>query len=225
MTRQKWVATAACLLLGLVPTPAADIPELVRRVKPAIVELFTFDSQGRPLASGSGFFASSMGVVITNWHVIDGATEVLARTLNGQIYHYTGIRKKVGDLDVAALGFQAKNVPYLEVDPDAEVVEGQRILVIGSPEGLEGTVSDGLVSAIRANGELIQITAPVSHGSSGSPVLNDDGKVIGVATIVFREGQNLNFAISARAIAEVVNASLARHPGPAKETAPSAISP
>jgi serine protease Do len=72
--------------------------------------------------------------------------------------------------------------------------------VIGNPEGFEGTVSDGIISAFRENRSMIQITAPVSHGSSGSPVLDESGQVLGIATIVFREGQNLNFAISGEAI-------------------------
>jgi serine protease Do len=72
------------------------------------------------------------------------------------------------------------------------------VIVIGSPLGsLSGTVSDGIVAAIRHGGDLIQITAPISHGSSGSPVLNDQGKLTGVAVAGIEEGQNLNFAISA----------------------------
>jgi Trypsin-like peptidase domain len=69
------------------------------------------------------------------------------------------------------------------------------VLVIGNPEGLQGTVSNGLVAAIRTDLDLIQITAPISHGSSGSPVLNEDGRVVGVAVGILKEGQNLNFAI------------------------------
>ncbi len=88
-------------------------------------------------------------------------------------------------------------MPHLQLGSSAKAVEGQKVLVIGNPEGLQGTVSDGIISAFRDNGTYIQITAPVSPGSSGSPVLDEAGQVIGMATLVYREGQNLNFAISA----------------------------
>jgi serine protease Do len=93
--------------------------------------------------------------------------------------------------------------------------------VIGNPEGLEGTVSDGIISAFRDNRSMIQITAPISPGSSGSPVLDEAGNVVGIVTQVFKEGQNLNFAISCkvglanpslRAATAWVSAFLARHP-------------
>ena len=69
------------------------------------------------------------------------------------------------------------------------------MIVIGNPTGLMGTVSDGIISAFRENHSMIQVTAPISHGSSGSPVMDETGQIIGVATLVIAEGQNLNFAI------------------------------
>jgi S1-C subfamily serine protease len=86
-------------------------------------------------------------------------------------------------------------------------VEGQRVLVIGNPEGLEGTVSDGIISAFRSGRSMIQITALISPGSSGSPVLDETGQVIGMATLVSKEGQSLNFAISAEAIKDAIQSS------------------
>jgi S1-C subfamily serine protease len=86
--------------------------------------------------------------------------------------------------------------------------------VIGNPEGLEGTVSDGIISAFRAGRTMIQITAPVSPGSSGSPVLDESGNVIGIATQVLKEGQNLNFAISAETIRDAIAKSSVVTPTP-----------
>jgi S1-C subfamily serine protease len=82
-------------------------------------------------------------------------------------------------------------------------------LVIGNPEGLQGTVSNGIISAFRENRSLIQITAPISPGSSGSPVLDETGQVIGMATLIYKEGQNLNFAIFAGVIEGVIQSGLA----------------
>lgn len=92
--------------------------------------------------------------------------------------------------------FQASNVDYLKIGSSTAAVEAETVLVIGNPEGLQGTVSNGIISAFRENRSYIQITAPVSPGSSGSPVLDETGQVIGMATLIYKEGQNLNFAIS-----------------------------
>ena len=114
------------------------------------------------------------------------------------------------DSDVALLKFQATDVDFLKLGNSTNAVEGETVLVIGNPEGLQGTVSNGIISAFRESGSYIQITAPVSPGSSGSPVLDDTGQVIGMATLISREGQNLNFAISAEAIEAVVRSALAQ---------------
>jgi hypothetical protein len=83
-------------------------------------------------------------------------------------------------------------------------------LVIGNPEGLEGTVSDGIISAFRFGRSMIQITAPISHGSSGSPVLDESGNIIGMAILVFKEGQNLNFAIAVEKLSVALTQQLPR---------------
>jgi hypothetical protein len=82
--------------------------------------------------------------------------------------------------------------------------KGNTVLVIGNPEGLEGTVSEGIISAFRDNRSMIQITAPISSGSSGSPVLDESGQVLGIATLIFKGGQNLNFAISSESIRDAI---------------------
>jgi S1-C subfamily serine protease len=171
---------------------AINISAIVRNAKPAVVQLLVSDSQGQVFKAGTGFFVTADGLLITNYHVVEGGHSITAVTATGAYYQYVGgLPGKVDDPDISVLRFHATGVPHLDIDNSSEVVEGQRVLVIGNPEGLQGTVSDGIVSAIREDGELIQITAPISHGSSGSPVLNEDGQVIGVATSIFKEGQNL----------------------------------
>jgi trypsin-like peptidase len=186
-------------VLGTTALYADDIPEIVRKAKPAVVEVIATDVNGN-VSIGSGFFITPDGLLLTNYHVIKNARTVGARTPSGAYYPFSGEWIRLSDLDVAMLKFNATDVPYLLLQSNVQVEEGQRVLVIGSPEGLQGTVSDGLVAAIRENGEYIQITAPISHGSSGSPVLNEQGKVIGIATSILVSGQNLNFAISSSAI-------------------------
>jgi Trypsin-like peptidase domain len=107
--------------------------------------------------------------------------------------------------DLAVLSVATTNHPYLQLCKSPGV-EGQSILVIGNPEGLQGTVTTGIISAIRSTESLFQISAPISPGSSGSPVLDaDSGMVIGVVVSFYKEGQNLNFAIPSWQITELLD--------------------
>jgi S1-C subfamily serine protease len=210
MKRIKFLA----LILVLLAVCAADasaqssetLPELVRRIKPSAVAIETFNSRGEKLARASGFFIAS-DRIITNRHVIEGAYRAEIHLANGNVYPVRGVLAVDGEGDIALL--QA-DVPTGLVAP-LEVVrttpqEGESVVVIGNPFGLEGSVSNGIVSAVRDIpnfGRIIQITAPISPGSSGSPVVNMQGQVIGVATLQVSEGQSLNFAIPADRIAQL----------------------
>jgi tetratricopeptide (TPR) repeat protein len=107
----------------------------------------------------TGFFISSDGVLLTNYHVISGGSSYLAKTPTGAVYFLKGVVAIFEPMDIAKLQFFATEVPYLTLGRSFEAVEGQRVLVIGNPEGLEGTVSDGIISAFRDKRTLIQITA------------------------------------------------------------------
>ena len=152
------------------------------------------------MKTGTGFFVTADGYLLTNDHVIAGGSFISAQTSSGAVYNFESVVVRSEDPDLAMLKFTTTDVPHLQLGSSEGMVEGQKILVIGNPEGLQGTVSDGIVSAFRDNRTYIQITAPISPGSSGSPVLDEAGQVIGMATLVFREGQSLNFAISAERI-------------------------
>lgn len=182
------------------------MPELVRRIKPSAVAIETFNSRGEKLARGSGFFTAP-DRVITNRHVIEGAYRAEIHLANGSVYPVRGVLAVDGEGDIALLQVE---VPAGLVTP-LEVVratpqEGESVVVIGNPFGLEGSVSNGIVSAVRDIpnfGRIIQITAPISPGSSGSPVVNMRGQVIGIATLQVSEGQSLNFAIPSDRIAQL----------------------
>ena len=144
------------------------------------------------------------GHIITNRHVVESAIRAEIKTAEGKIFSVAKVvaEDREGDLvrlSVDIRGDTVKPIPLSHNLPEA----GERILVLGSPLGLEQTVSEGIVSCICGSGRLIQITAPISHGSSGSPVVNMKGQVIGVATLIFTDGQNLNFAISAERISKM----------------------
>ena len=182
-----------------------SLPDLVRRVKPTVVAITTYDANGEALMTGSGFFVGP-GKVVTNLHVVRGAIRAEIKTLDGKgrIYPVTGALAIDEEGDLTLLGV---DMP-LERGRVSELVttlpdEGEQIFVIGNPLKLEGSVSDGIVSAVREVpnvGRIIQITAPISHGNSGSPVFNLRGQVLGVVTIKVTNGQNINLAIAAARI-------------------------
>jgi len=145
---------------------------------------------------------------------------VLGRSNTGAVFFNQGLLAHPRDVDLVVLKFAATDVPFLKLGQSADAVEGQRVLVIGNPEGLQGTVSDGIIAAIRENRSIMQITAPISPGSSGSPVLDENG--IGVATIQYVEGQNLNFAIPVEWVTAALNSRDAQ-PGLQGQTAETAL--
>lgn len=184
-----------------------ELTEIVKMIEPSTILILTYDEEGNPTGQGSGFFISQNGEVITNRHVILNAAYAEIKTLQGDIYPITHIiaEDKEGDIIRVLVDIPQEKVKPLMVSvsiPEA----GERIVVIGNPLGLERTVADGIVSAVRdvpGFGRIIQITAPISPGSSGSPVVNMKGEVIGIATFQLIEGQNLNFAISSERIAKL----------------------
>lgn len=185
-----------------------NLPELVKRVKPAIVAIVTYDASGAPLMTGSGFFLRP-GQVVTNLHVIRGARRCEVKTLDGKgrIYPVAGVLDVDEEGDLAMLSVE---LPPSRVRSSALAnqlpEEGEKIFVIGNPLKLEGSVSDGIVSAVRELpniGKIIQITAPISHGNSGSPVFNLKGEVVGVVTIKVTNGQNINLAIGAARVRQL----------------------
>jgi len=200
------------VLLVFLKTPlkADSIPDIVAHSKPAIIEVIAFDDQDRPLKTGTGFFITSSGVAVTNYHVIQGASSLAAMTNDGAFFAFEGLLYAPPGVDLALLKFSAHDTPWLKLGRSDTAAEGQRVLVIGNPTGLQGTVSDGLIAAFRQNHSLIQITAPISPGSSGSPVLDETGLVIGVATLQRVEGQNLNFAIAVESLSEAVSSLIAQ---------------
>ena len=203
------------LLLLLIPAPIRAsqdlLPELVRRIKPSAVAIETFDSRGEKLGRGSGFFVESDRIV-TNRHVIEGAYRAEVHSSTCAVYPVRGVLAVDAEGDIALLKIdvpanQVRPLPLDKTSPQ----EGESVVVIGNPLGLEGSVTNGIVSAVRdipTFGRIIQITAPISSGSSGSPVVNMQGQVIGIATLQITGGQSVNFAIPSERISQLQVASV-----------------
>ena len=174
---------------------------------PSVVLLLMEDAQGQPISLGSGFFVEG-GYVATNVHVVRGASrgtvKLIGKPDKGEI---VGIAAVDVARDLVLLTVKDLSAPPLPLGKSKHVTVGEEIYAIGNPQGLEGTISQGIVSGVRrvANTEILQITAPIAPGSSGGPVLDQKGQVIGVAVATFRGGQNLNFAIPIDYLVELLS--------------------
>ncbi len=185
-------------LFCVVTTVTAQTPQQVaQNAFRSTVLLVMEDTNGQPLSLGSGLFVGD-GQIATNLHVVEGAARGYAKLVGQEtkfnIEGYTAIDEK---RDLIILKVTAFGTQVISLGNSDLVQVGETVYAVGNPHGLEGTFSDGIISSIRPVGsdKLIQITAPLSLGSSGGPVLNRRGEVIGVSVLTIRDGQNLNFAI------------------------------
>jgi hypothetical protein len=186
----------------LVQSPA----EITARSTPAIVTVRTSDGLG------TGFVVRKDGWVATNFHVVRGATAVTVVFSDHREFPVVEIMNANRLHDLVILRIDAKNLPVLPIGDSDQVRPGDSVLAIGHPLGLEDTVSNGLISAVRevhAGLQVLQISAPIAPGSSGGPLFNDRGEVIGVATAVSTSGQNLNFGLPSKYVTDLL-----QHPHP-----------
>jgi S1-C subfamily serine protease len=176
--------------------------DIVDKVRGAIVKIETQKE------IGTGFLIAKNGTLVTNFHVIKDAEEISVTLESGEIYKAAYLIRTDEEKDVAILRIEAADVPFVDLGNSDGSRVGEEVMTIGTPEGLEQTVSTGIVSGRRLLPEgyaLLQTTAPVSHGSSGGPLLNRDGKTIGIITAFLTEGQNLNFAIPINYVRGIVD--------------------
>jgi len=181
------------------PDPMSDLVVLANKARPAVMLILVMDANDREVCRGTGFLVSADGKLITNHHVTENGHSAIAKADTGGRFSVVGILADDPKNDLAVLRLEGSNLPTLPLGSATEVKVGERVAVIGSPLGLEGTLPEGVISSIRdpsvLGQPLIQITAALSPGSSGSPVLNRDGACIGVATLARRGGQYINFAV------------------------------
>ena len=195
------------------PAPAAPAPSLsalAEKLRPSVVHLRTYDGRDRELGTGTGFFVSDDGLIATNVHVLTGARRVVAVTSGGAEMEVVGLVAENRDRDVALLATE-RDAVSLPLADDDHAAEGMKVVVMGNPLGLSWSVSEGIVSAIRSGGlpeelrsplkgAVLQISAPIMPGSSGSPVVTLDGRVLGIVQGGMVGSDSLNFAVPAEAI-------------------------
>ena len=160
---------------------------------PAVVRVVVKDGEMQTTGQGSGFFISSNGLLVTNFHVIEDAHFASVLLANNATFFVEGVAATDQDNDLALLKINGTELPFLLLDKGDPPKVGTRVYAIGNPKGLTNTFSEGLVSAIRADEDQvrrIQTTAAISPGSSGGPLIGPDGKVVGVTT-AYRGGGRL----------------------------------
>ncbi len=213
LARHYFKEIAIALVLALVAAVVLDKYEhklrldAMRRNLNAVAALYAYDAKGKAIGQGSGVFITPTGVLVTNYHVVKGASNIVAQLPSGAFYTLRGIRDIDERADVAILQFDARVTPSVDRLGDSTTLQvGDEVYAIGTPATLRDTVSTGNVSnPLQEIGgrRFIQFTAPISPGSSGGGLFNTDGEVVGITAEIYNissgpqvgEAQNLNLAV------------------------------
>jgi serine protease Do len=193
------------------PPAAKSVVELTKLAQPAVV-VITFDGRdGKKQGLGTGFIISADGLIATNLHVVGEARPVTVQTADGKKYPVTAVHASDRGLDLAVLRIDARGLPRLELGDSDALKEGQAVVALGHPRGLEHSVVSGVVSGRPTieDRQMIQLAIPIEPGNSGGPVLDLQGKVVGIVTLKSQLTPNLGFAMPVKALA-----SLLRRPNP-----------
>lgn len=175
----------------------------------SVVLITPYDEYDTPLGQGSGFVVTKEGGVVTNYHVVEWCHSASIKFADGRTYQDVSLVKDYPSHDIAILCIKSEGEQFTPVilgDSD-RLEKGEPIVAIGNPHGLEGTISNGIVSGKREmeGVKLLQITAPVSSGSSGGALFNMKGEVIGITTLGSTwEAQNLNFAVPINSLKSII---------------------
>jgi len=201
------VLLCGTLSVSAAPAPAAppqapSLQQLFKQNAPAVVLITQLDADGKWTSLGSGFVVSSSGVIVTNNHVITPDATAVTLTVKlpkGDVYTDVRIIYAEARRDFAVLSVKSTGLPTLKVGDSDKVEVGDQVVAIGNPQGLELTFTTGIVESVRVDPDrgyrFIQHQAPISHGSSGGPLLNMAGEVIAINTFTIKDAQNLNGAI------------------------------
>lgn len=190
------VSTAPGLPLG-----RGSAEDVFAAVSPSIARVLVMDAGGKPVSQGSGVVVSP-GVVVTNCHVTRDSKDISVKV--GREEYRAAPLSSDEEHDLCRLSISGLPAPAVTLGSASQLKTGQRVFAIGAPQGLELTISEGIVSSLRpvADGTMIQTSAPISPGSSGGGLFDASGRLVGVVTFQHKFGQNLNFAVPADWVAE-----------------------
>jgi len=181
---------------------SADFSAIVNEVLQSVVSVST------NLGQGSGAIIHSKGYVVTNVHVISGASAIRVTTYSGKTYNVNAIAGYDEGSDIAVLKFSAPNLKSLNFGNSDDVKVGEKVIAAGNPAGLAFTVTEGIVSAFRtapSGIKHIQTDVPINPGNSGGPLINTKGEIIGINNFKVGGFESLGFAISSNEVSNVIS--------------------
>ena len=184
-------------------TPA----ELYEHAHSSIVVIVTSDKNDNPLSQGSGFIVAR-GKVVTNHHVLEGASSAVVVFADGLSSKAEGVIADSATADLTILSVKTESRSALQIGNELDVHQGDPVYAIGAPRGLELSITNGIVSGFRRLDDqfLIQTTAPIAPGSSGGPLFDGEGKVIGVTTLYLSDSPGIYFSIGAGDVTRLLRA-------------------
>ncbi len=196
MSQQRAFAAIPVFALALAATTAWATPatKVFESVSPSVVVVFAMDKAGKETSQGSGVVIAS-GVIVTNCHVLeDGVTYAVEHKKRR---HPARLRHADWDRDVCSLSATGVTAPAVPLGSTRNLKVGHKVYAVGAPKGLELTLSEGILSSLREldGGRYLQISAPISPGSSGGGLFDEEGRLIGLPTFYLSDGQQLNFAV------------------------------
>ena len=185
-------------------TGGRSAEDVFAKVSASVVRINVANAEGDITSTGSGVVIGS-GTVITNCHVALRGESIEVKV--GGASYSASVDVADEERDLCRLSVSGLSAPSVSIGSIESVRVGQRVYAIGAPQGLDLTISDGIVSALREmqGGKVIQTSAPVSPGSSGGGLFDTSGKLVGIVTFQTRTGQNLNFALPADWVSEIKN--------------------
>ena len=186
--------------------PQLTSVEIADKVSPSVFYIEVYDAAGYFWASGSGFFIDSDGIAVTNHHVIEGSSSAYITTTSGGVFKVERIIGYNTKLDIAVIKISKENLygspvygfPPLSLANSDNIKAGQVVYALGSPQGFQNSISSGIISNVRQvvdENTYIQVTAPISHGSSGGALINEYGEVLGITTAIANDAQNIGFCV------------------------------
>ena len=189
--------TIAFFLVSVTQAVAIDVKSVFEATRPSVLLIVAYDENDQPTGMGSGFFFGDTKTIATNLHVVQNAAKLAIKLSSGETGWIDTVLGVDAERDLALLQSNVTGTPIKAAGRLPDI--GEDILAIGNPSGLEGTVSTGIISGIRTEdgSQYFQITAPISPGSSGGPIIDEHNEVLGVSTFYLDGAQSLNFAMPA----------------------------
>jgi len=181
------------------PAAVEGVQSLVAKVQPSVVVVTVGDRDGRTLGVGSGVIVREDGLIATNLHVLGEGRPLTVRLFDKREFPVTQIYAHEKSQDLALIKIEADKLPALELGDSDDLQQGQPTVAFGNPQGLEHSVVTGIVSALRSDVDgmnMIQLAIPIERGNSGGPVVDSDGKVVGLLTLKSLVTENLGYAVA-----------------------------